>query len=67
MCHFFQPQCSAKAVEDWEGGDIRLVEDPVPGAEGPGQDHLTQGSHETEAPEETKDVVELEVILQLVV
>ena len=64
MCHFFQPQCSAKAVEDWEGGDIRLVEDPVPRGKGPRQHHFSQSRHKAEPPEQTEDVVELEIVVQ---
>ena len=42
-----------------KGHVVRLVEGPVPGGEGAGQDHLAQGRREEQAPKEPEQVVKL--------
>ncbi|TNN33858.1 hypothetical protein EYF80_055981 [Liparis tanakae] len=55
------PKGPAQRGEDGVGGDVfGLLEGPVIRGEGPGQRDLAQGRHEVGAPEEEKDVVELE-------
>ena len=61
-----KPQCSPEAVENWEGGDIRLVKDPVPWGESSGQHHLSESGDKAEAPEQCEEIVELEIIVEII-
>lgn len=52
----YLPQCSVKGCGHGEKRKGLFIERPVPLGENPGEDHLPQGGHEEQQPEEPENI-----------